>query len=279
MRLDRDGFSIEFEVEGAEDAPLLVLVPGLGEQIGSVEFPPEQRSLLADAGFRVCVMDNRDNGLSVSSDSNVEQYSLLDMADDVSAVVRACGADRAHVVGASMGGFIARWAAIRHPDLVASLTVIMSGSGADPTDDGPQMDQDVVGRLFETLATRRDLENAIDGVVEVWRWLWANDFAFDEAWVREKVTHAHRRAYRPEGVARNLFAFGMAPGLWEAQTAIRCPTLVVHGDADPCFPLEHARAIASRIPAAKLVVRPGMGHATPSETWADLTADIVEVAS
>ena len=66
-------------------------------------------------------------------------YSFLDMADDILRVVDAIGDRDVHVVGASMGSWIARWAALRHPLRVRSLTVVMGPSGAIPGDDGPQM--------------------------------------------------------------------------------------------------------------------------------------------
>jgi len=108
---------------------------------------------------------------------------------------------------------------------------------------------------------RRQRLEAIDRAVETWRWLWGSQLDFDERWVRARVTHAHDRAYRPEGVARNMLAFAGAPGLWSAQKAIRCPTLVVQGNLDPCFPVQHAESAADAIPGARLDIFDGMGHA------------------
>lgn len=279
MRSDRGTFSINFEVRGDQNTPLVVLVPGLGEQIGSVEFPEEDRELLVSLGCRVCVMDNRDNGLSTPTNSDVAPYSVLDMADDVAAVIDACGAQRAHVVGASMGGFIARWTAIRHPQAVSAVTVLMSGSGADHGQDAPQVSPEVIARLWDGLAVHRERGDALDALLDLWRWLWADMSTFDEHWVRTRLEYAYNRSYRPDGVGRNLMAFAGAPSLWDAQTTIGCPTLIVHGDADPVFPIDHGIAIADQVADARLLIVPQMGHAIPTERWTELAPELVALAS
>ena len=270
--VERDDFSIHYEVTRAGDGPTLLLVAGLGEQIGSVEYPEEQCEAFAEAGFRVVRMDNRDCGLSLPK-GEPPAYTLHDMADDAVAVLDDLGVERAHVMGASLGGFIVRWIALRHPERVTSLTVVMSGSAAGPGDDGPQLDATVVGRLLE-MAERRERDDAIEHLVEEWRWLWGKVYPFDEAWVRARVAHAHDRAYRPEGIVRLLQAAAKTPGLWDEETRITCPTLVVHGGEDPCFSADHARATAERIPGAKLWFDPAMGHIMHREQWHELAGRV-----
>jgi pimeloyl-ACP methyl ester carboxylesterase len=287
MECRRPEFRIHWETVGVSDAEPLLLVAGMGEQIGSVEFPDEHCALFAERGFRVVRMDNRDNGLSLPDEAGdatasslqpAPSYSQLDMADDVAAVIDAVGAVPAHVVGASMGGYIARWLAVRHPDKVASLTVVMSGSGADPGDSGPQIAAEVSRRVYDSNAFRRERDEAIATTVEKWRWLWADHYPFEEEWVTERVTSAHDRSYRPEGVARNILAFRGAPGLWEAQTGIRCPTLVFHGERDPIFAVEHARATAEKIPTARLAIKTGMGHTMHRELWSEMVDAVTALA-
>ena len=155
--IDRGGFRINYEITCEGSGPTLVLVAGLGEQIGAVEYPEEQCRVFADHGFTVVRMDNRDAGLSVPVDDESETpgYSLLDLADDTIAVIAALDSGPVHLVGASMGGFIARWAAIRSPQSVRTLTVVMSGSGAGPGDDGPQANSDAQPSLLG-MCERRD---------------------------------------------------------------------------------------------------------------------------
>jgi pimeloyl-ACP methyl ester carboxylesterase len=285
--IEREGFKINYEETGRVDGRPLVLVAGLGEQIGSVEYPDEQCALFAEHGFRIIRFDNRDTGLSIptvpipnidifAALSALQQghdvaapYTLFTMADDVVAVLDAVGIEQAHVMGASMGGYIVRWMALRHPHRVASVQIVMSGSGALPGEDGPQFDPAVVDKLAD-MSKWRDRAQALPYHTEVWCWLWGNGYPFEEDWVKQRVTFAYDRAYRPEGIARQMLAVLKTPSLWEAQAGIHCPTLVIHGEQDLCFPGEHGKAIAARIPGAQLWLDPKMGHTLHREQWQEM---------
>ena len=292
MPLARNGeVDLYYEVQGEPEAPVLILVSGLAEQIGSVEFPEEQAQLFIEAGFRVVRMDCRDAGRSTSFDATgrpdlddilnalaagevpVVPYTHLGMADDLIAVADDMGASRIHLVGASAGGLLVRWAAIRHPQRVETVTVVMSGSGALPGDDGPQLDPDVLAVLVG-LGDHRTEQDYVPYIVELWRDQWGTTFAFDETWITERVTEAFGRSYRPDGAYRQLLSATGAPGLWDAQRSIEHPVLVVHGSADPIFAPDHALATAAQIPNADLWLVEGMGHSMHTEIWPELTRRI-----
>jgi pimeloyl-ACP methyl ester carboxylesterase len=118
-------FQISYEVMCRAEGPTLLLVPGIGEQIGSVEFPIEQCRVLAKRGFQIVRMENRDSGFSVPTvpEEKISPYTLKDLADDAAAVISDVGTGPVHLVGASLGGFIDRWAAIRHPVKIRTLAV------------------------------------------------------------------------------------------------------------------------------------------------------------
>ena len=272
-------YRIHYEITVAGEGPTLVLIAGLGEQIGSVEFPEEQCAIFGQAGFRVVRLDNRDAGMSKSTRPGQESdYSLADMADDVAAVVNDLGGQPVHVLGASMGGFIARWFAIQHPGLVLTLTVVMSGSGAGPSDDGPQVDPSVREKNAGVLADLPRPE-AIEKGVEYWRWLWGNGYPFPEQFVRSRVAFAFDRAYEPDGIARQLMAAVTTAGLWNAQSRISVPTLVVHGGEDPYFSSAHGEATAARIAGATLWADPLMGHIMHHEQWQELAERVRVLAT
>jgi pimeloyl-ACP methyl ester carboxylesterase len=291
-KVKRPGVWINYETLGSAPGPPVVLIAGLGEQIGSVEFPDEHCQTFVDAGFRVIRLDNRDCGLSTpepelpvrsviatlealqSGPLPAPDYTLTDMADDVVAVLDDLGITTADVVGASLGGFIARWVAIRHPQRVRSLTVVMSGSGAGPADDGAQIDAGAVAQLV-SMSERRSRDDAIDHCVEVWRWLWSGRLPFDEPWVRSRAAHAFDRAYRPEGIARALLAGVFTPSIWDAQGDITCPTLVMHGAADPIFSLDHARQVSAKIASSQLWPVEGMGHTMHREHWPEMVERVL----
>ncbi|MCG8412655.1 MAG: alpha/beta hydrolase [Pseudomonadales bacterium] len=269
---------IYYEVTIDNDGPTLVLIAGLGEQIGAIEYPMQQCELFGNAGFRVVRIDNRETGLSgPDADSETVPFTLLDMADDVAAVINDLGGGPAHVLGASLGGFIARWLVIRHPELTLSLTVVMSGCGASPDEDGPQIEAEVREKNSQVLAALPK-DQAIENLVAYWRWLWGNSYPFPEEFIRERLAYCYDRAYRPEGIGRQLQAAISTPGLWEAQTQIQIPTLVLHGGEDPYFSLTHGEAIAQRIGGAKFWADPRMGHIMHQEQWEELAQRVKALA-
>ena len=126
-------------------------------------------------------------------------------------------------------------------------------------------------KLFD-LCRRRGRDAAVPSNATLWRWLWGDGYPFEEAWVTQRVAFAYDRAYRPAGVARQMLAVLETEGLWEAQTDVRCPTLVIHGEQDPCFSGDHGRVIAERIPGAQLWLDPRMGHTLHHEQWQEMAA-------
>src|SRR3954467_6893110 len=131
-----------YETFGDRANPTVLLVMGLATQM--LGWREDFCAELADRGFHVVRYDNRDVGRStrlsqhrpptaaqiVRRDARAAAYTLDDMADDGVGLLDCLGVERAHVVGASMGGMIAQTIAIRHPDRVLSLVSIMSNTGA-----------------------------------------------------------------------------------------------------------------------------------------------------
>ena len=145
-KLRANGLMIEVDDQGPRDAPVVLLVMGLGMQLTG--WPDELVALLLVQGFRVVRFDNRDAGLSDGFDHvgvpsiplNVLRhflrlpvrapYGLKDMAADAVGVLDALGVARAHIVGASLGGMICQHIAATWPERVASVTLIMTTSGS-----------------------------------------------------------------------------------------------------------------------------------------------------
>ncbi|MDM0036726.1 alpha/beta hydrolase [Variovorax sp. J22P271] len=286
------GCAIHYETRGPLEGQPIVLIAGMGEQIGSVEYPDEQCEQFVRAGYRVILMDSRDCGLSVpmpdypcvdvlatlaAARAGVPvscPYTLPDMADDVAAVLDDLKVERVDVAGASLGGFVARWVALRHPKRVRSLTVVMSGSGGQVED--RQAGKERLGALLQ-MTVRRDRNAAIEQGVADWRWMWADRFDFDEAWVRARIAYAFDRSYRPEGMGRAILAVGVSPDLFEAQKAISSPTLIIHGSADPVFAPEQARHMQQQIRNSELWLVEDMGHSMPREIWPEMVRRIAEL--
>ncbi len=273
-----NGIELEYETFGDRKDPPLVLIMGLGAQM--ILWEDEFCQQLAASGFWVVRFDNRDIGLSTQLDAagvpNVYEvmqaammqqpiaapYTLAEMADDTVALMTELGIDRAHVVGASMGGMIAQTVAIRHPDRLLSLTSIMSTTG-DPT--LPQATPEAMGALLTPPPL--DREGNIARTLAAWKVIGSPGFPFDESRMTALFGRAFDRGYYPAGVARQLTAIIASGDRTPALRDVKVPTLVIHGDADPLIPPAAAEATAKAIPGATLLMIKGMGHDFPLGAW------------
>jgi pimeloyl-ACP methyl ester carboxylesterase len=275
---------LEYDTFGDRDAVPLLLVMGWTAQM--IAWDEEFCETLAGRGFHVVRFDNRDVGLSTKLDhlglpdlgallagEGRPPYTLDDMAADAAGLLDALGIRAAHVVGASMGGYIAQLLAIRHAATVLSLTSIMSGLGGV---DEVQASPEVRAALMST--PPEDREGLIEHAVETSRLIGSPAY-FDEARARMVRTRAVDRSVYPAGVLRQLGAIIAAPSRRESLGRLRIPALVIHGDADPLVPLENGRRTAAAIPGSKLVVLAQMGHDLPPQLWPRIIDAIAENAS
>ena len=269
-RATANGIELEYEtfVTALDAAPLL-LVGGLGTQL--VSWDEEFCELLAARGFHVIRFDNRDAGLSTWPK---DDYTLDDMADDAVGLLDFLGVRAAHLVGASMGGFIAQLVALNHPERVLSLTSMISGPGG-PDEVPPTPEAQAL--LLEPAPPTREERIALG--LRAKRQLLGPADPFDEVYERAKVERAVDRAYHPAGFARQLRAILAAPSRLERLRSLRAPALVVHGDADILVPVDNGRKVAAAIPGARYLEIPGMGHDVPRRVWPQVVGAIDALAS
>ena len=283
-RLQANGLDIEYEVHGDPKNPALLLIMGLGVQLTHWDdgFVDE----LVRRGFYVIRFDNRDVGLSTKMESagiadiagvlageTKPAYSLDDMADDAVGVLDALHIKAAHIVGASMGGFIAQLVAINHPEHTLSLTSIMSGPGGH--DAIPPTPEALEALVRIPGATREEIvANSIDA-----RRIFAgegNPFNVEEQWAL--VERAYERCYYPVGFGRQYAAILASKTRIPALRELRVPTLVVHGADDPLVPPENGKRVAAAVPGARYLEFKGAGHNLPPSTWPVVADAIMETA-
>ena len=267
-RANANGIELEYEIFGDSNAAPLLLIAGLGAQM--VSWDDDFCRLLASRDFRVIRFDNRDAGLSSWMQA---AYTLDDMAADAVGLLETLGIPAAHVVGASMGGFIAQLVALNHPERVLTLTSIMSGpNGHDqvqPTAEGTAV---LMAPAPESREERIQL-----GVWAKQKLLGPQD-PFDEAYERARIERAVDRAYNPAGFMRQLAGIMAADGRLQRLRLLRIPTLVIHGDADILVPVENGRSVAAAIAGARLVEIEGMGHDVPRRVWDQVADEIAALA-
>ena len=275
-----------YETFGAPNDPALLLVMGLATQmLGWHEDFCEE---LARRGFYVIRFDNRDVGRSsamhalgvptirqlLRRDKRAAGYTLDDMADDGVGLMDALGIDRAHVVGASMGGMIAQTIAIRHPDRVLSLASIMSNTGS-------RWAGQPRPRMYAALLKRapRDREAYVQHIVDLFQLIGSPGFEHDEAELRGRAERGYERGTNPAGTARQLAAIIASGDRTPLLRKITVPTVVIHGTADKLVPLSGGRATARAIPGAALLTIPGMAHDLPRAAWPQIVGAIAENAA
>lgn len=271
-RLQSNGIELEYDSFGhAGDRPLL-LVMGLGAQM--TQWDEAFCAALAARGHYVVRFDNRDVGLSTRLDQlgppsfealqqpgGAPPYTLDDMADDAAGVLDALGLDAAHVCGASMGGMIVQTLAYRHPTRVQSLVSIMSTTGNPAL---PPSTPEALAALMARPPSERTAH--VEHGVGVLRTI-GSPAHFDAARARQIVETAYDRAFTPRGTTRQLAAV-IAHGDRTARlSAVRAPTLVIHGLADPLIRPECGRDTARAIAGAELLELEGMGHDLPPPLW------------
>lgn len=291
--VEANGLTLEVESLGDASRPALLLVMGLGANMRL--WPDELCTALADAGFRVVRFDNRDCGrstllrhLGVPSFAVASlryalhlpvrsPYSLDDMARDTLGVLDALGIDRAHLVGASMGGMIAQNLAASHPGRVASLTSIMSTTGRRGL---PGPTPAARRAIMAPPAAPGDFEGAVRRMVNVLREIGSRTYPADPAWLRDFCERHVRHGAYPDGAVRQLMAIVAAGDRTPIVRRIRVPALVIHGDEDPLLKLACGEATAQAIregggDVALEIVR-GMGHDFPMPLLPSITGRIVE---
>ncbi len=262
---------IYFEHSGSRADPRVLFIQGLGCQV--VHWPESLIEGVVAAGLCAVTFDNRDSGLSHGSDAPppslmsllaarddpgdlAPAYSLSDMARDAVDLLDHIGQGGAHVIGVSMGGMIGQRMAIEHPHRVYSLTSIMSSTGNPEL---PPPSEEAVGSLISSSAAE-DAEAAVSLSIKTWQVFAGPHFDSEKVGGARFARRAIDRAYRPDGMLRQLAAI-LADGDRRADlNRLAVPTLVIHGDADPLVPPEAGRDTAAAIPGATCLEIEKLGH-------------------
>jgi pimeloyl-ACP methyl ester carboxylesterase len=275
-RAQANGIEIEYETFGDAGDPALLLVMGFGTQLTA--WDEGFCTALADRGRFVIRYDNRDVGLSTHLDGQLVDvgavigslmggeapevpYLLSDMAADGIGLLDALGIDKAHVLGASMGGRIAQAMAIEHPARVLTLTSVMSTTGEQ---EYGQSSPEAMAALLTPPPTER--EDYVHQAITTWK-VWASPRYWDEDYIRARAGAGYDRCFYPEGATRQLGAIIASGSRAEGLRALRTPTLVIHGRADTLIMPSGGERTAELVPGANLLLLHDMGHDLPVPLW------------
>lgn len=277
---------IAYESFGTRTDPALVLVMGLGTQM--LAWPDEFCDRLADTGRYVVRFDNRDCGLSTHLDRlpapdparvllrrQPAPYSIEEMAGDTLGLMDALGLGTVDLVGASMGGFIAQAVALRSPDRLRSLTLIMTSTGSRRVGHPAP----ATARQLLRRRSMGDRDAAIATTVGIFRLIGSPGYAFDEEYLQQQAGLSYDRAYDPQGYLRQLAACLTQPNRTRHLRSLAVPTLVIHGLHDPLVSSTGGLALARTIPGARFIGYAGMGHDLPRALWSEIAHEIALVGA
>ena len=279
-RIKANGIEIEYEEYGRPDDPMLLLVSGFSGQM--ITWPDAFKHGLAEAGRRVVIFDNRDIGLSTEFTNEVPPaprdivkgiaagepmhekvpYILNDMAADAAGLVQALGANKADVMGFSMGGMIVQLMALNHPERVRTLIPVMTTSGDPALPPATPEAQQALTAVPEV----RNADAIGDLAAQSRRVIGSHETVrnSDEA-VKAMAIRAFERSDRPMGVARQYAAILAQPRWHDRLAGVSHPTLVLHGAQDPLIRPAAGQDIADRIPGAEIEIIDKWGHDLPEK--------------
>ena len=206
------------------------------------------------------------------SESTPIQYNLSDMAKDAVSLMDSLKIEKAHIIGASMGGMITQIIALDYPERVLSITPIMTTPGIQ--------NESLSGPTEELLEAMKksfvfNLKGRIeDGVVEIYRQLTGSRFPFNEQKFREKLKPIVAHGNNP--FALHGAAVGASPDRTSRLHEIEVPALIIHGTEDAILPLDHGVAVADGIKDSKRMIMEGVGHEIPEELIPEIVKEVVE---
>ena len=273
---DSRQIELEYDHFGNPTDPALLLIMGFTAQM--VAWDEEFCTQLADRGHFVIRFDNRDCGLStkvhgVPSNSDAVimaammetemppvPYTLSDMAADAMKVLDHLNIERAHIMGASMGGMIAQTVAIEHPHRVKTLISIMSQPGELTVG---QATPEAMELIVTPAPSDRDEYIAFAPKWQLWQ---SKKYRSDEVSRRNAIRDFDRSNY-PEGGPRQMAAIYASGSRAEGLQKLQVPTLVIHGTDDQLITPSGGERTAELIPNSTLLMVEDMGHDMPQPLW------------
>ncbi len=245
-QIGANGIKINYEIVGQGEPLLLIMGFGMPGAAWAPMVP-------FFSGFQCIFFDNRGTGLSDKPDG---PYTIADMAEDTSALMRGIGIERARVYGISMGGMIAQELALRHPEQVAKLVLGCTTPG------GPDAVRGADEALQALVAASKLMSTDPDaGIDQLMPLLFTREFVVTHPEIKQLMRLGMQLAPpTPPETADKLMGGLMAFNAYDRLHEIACPVMIVHGDKDIIVPPANAELIKRRIPSAELFMIPEAGH-------------------
>ena len=271
--IEANGVELCTEPFGNPADPPVLLMMGIGASM--LWWEEGFCRMLADSGRFVIRYDHRDTGRSVTYEPGRPEYTGADLVADGIGVLDAYDIPAAHVVGVSAGGAFAQLVVLNFPDRVLSLVLISTSRAVGGGRELPPPSEEFGHFVSTARVDWSDAASVIDYQTDYARVLAGVERPFDEAAIRSLVRREAERA-GDFAAAQNHDVLADGEPSREPLSSITVPTLVIHGTADPMFPLEHGEAVAEEIPDARLLTLEGAGHGVYRADWETIVRAIVE---
>jgi pimeloyl-ACP methyl ester carboxylesterase len=271
--IDANGVELCTASFGDPTDPPLLLIMGRGASM--LWWEDGFCRLLANGGRFVLRYDQRDTGRSVTYPHGRPGYTGADLLADAVGVLDAYAIEAAHVAGVSAGGGLAQLLALAHPDRILSLTLMSTSPGTPGKRALPGPTREFARFVENASLEWANRQSVIDYMVGYERMLAGDRRSFDEDARRELISRDVKRA-RDHAAIQNHDVLAEDDRDYPPLSAVSAPTLVIHGSADPMFPIEHGQALAFEIPKASLVRLEDAGHGLLGADWAPVTQAILE---
>lgn len=265
-KVEVNDINIYYEIHG-EGEPLL-LIEGLGYSswMWFSQIPAFSRE------YKVIVFDNRGVGNTDKPDS---EYTIETMADDAAGFLKALGLDSAHVLGVSMGGFIAQELALRYPDMVRSLVLVSTSFGGEVSVPGGSNPWNTFVELWGLMPAVLEFSNKRNfamplinslGLTPIEKIRYGLSLAFTPEYLRthteevDRIVDLRLANRQPYYAWKRQFMAGMNFDAADRAHLIKAPTLVITGTEDRVVPPERSTRLAEEIPDSRFITLEGTGH-------------------
>ena len=271
--MQANGVELGVETFGRDDDPLVLLAGGPT----MLSWPDSVCERLAAGGRRVVRYDLRDCGASTTLDPEAPGYDLRDLAADAAALIGTLGAGTSHLGGVGVGGMVAQVAALDHPDAFSALTLVGTRAVAPgPVDDDlPDHDAETMAAVFSRAMPDWSDRSAVAAFAAGGAELLGNDpeqARATAARIWDRTPSSEPAVHQANQLGMVFARLDCTPRWRERLGEITLPTLVVHGRADPFFPVGNGKALADAIPGARLLVLDDMGTALRDAAADEVTA-------
>ena len=287
-----NGVSLAYDVDGELTDPVVFVILGITDNI--TDWPAGLYDPLASNGFCVVRHELRDSGLSTKFDAYGPAdlkaakeelsagrrpnapYTAQDIAEDARLLLQHLDISSACIVGYSFGALVAQILALEAPQ-TASALVCLQGSNYNPAlpPRSPGVEAAMLGatRSYgtteEQIRAIRDLRMATNGSLH----------ALDAREARDSAETSVSRMYCPEGTGRIILSRFASEPIYNRTRDIECPALILHGDEDPIFNIEHGNDMTARLPKGRLQILDGAGHNHPLSLQPVIASQLVEFVS